>query len=150
MNEKIIDVPEVQDDVQLSGFSHYDKVNPQCWNDMLMHFENNPFYNYFQVDKLKIISGYNLCEIDENQCFLWPINIEIKTGLYKIITDLKPSFKGIEQTLTNNFIFCINGEIFQYTNKKDKKALIDMVKEVYFHITRLTIVDKIEKDKKTK
>lgn len=127
-------------------FDMHDKIPVVMWNEMYNNLKNISHYHYRNIDKVESIIGYNLCFIENEGWNLWPINLNLKTGLYKIKTDKKLQVKGFNSFLNNNFIFIINGNIFEYQDKNNIESLVGMAKTIYFDITRLTIVKKMENE----
>lgn len=126
--------------LETQPFSNMKEISLESWINMLHSFKNFPEYLYHDLDKIKGILGFNLTKIKDSGWHLWPIALDLKTGLYKIKAENIPPMEGFASILENNFIFFINGEIYQYCQKTTRPLLAEMAIDLRFQITRLAIV----------
>jgi hypothetical protein len=132
--------------LEIKKLNNYDKIDGMLWHKVLTYFSSIQHYQYKQIDNVKDILGFTLCKLKDNSWNLWFIKLDIKTGLYSLKSTGIPGSNDLTEVVMNNFIFCINGELYEYVAKNNKEDCLKMSKDLLFQITRLTIIDELSKE----
>lgn len=130
---------------EITSFIHHDKFTFHQWNEIADELSKIPYCSYHQLEAIKMIPGYNLYQNKENKWHADLILCDVRTGNYFLKKEKSKVVNIYHQN--NSFIFCLNGEINQFKNKQTHDELYWMARTIWFELTRLTIVEKIENEK---